>query len=303
MADYKRNHVIPEFQISYWMSDAGPAHWASRPAVPPYQGVWAYHLHKRRISYSAPDFNFAVRNDAYVPRIEDERATSVERWLGDLEGALASLCKQVHDRVEPLSIQSHADAVKALMAMSSLECRSPHNVAAVAAAIEADPSLAELVGGESGQSAKQMALQNLISLVTERATAYGRLRIRFWYAKDGGVLLCDRPTFSAPSLPTFIVLTNRVIASIEEGDQQETFGYLYQDLGQDFLDVLNHMCALQAREWIVADTEAGLMRYIEVVHSDEWARSAAADRVDVEPIRFLRTGFRISPHLPKKKPG
>jgi hypothetical protein len=237
----------------------------------------------------------------YVPRIEDERATSVEQWLSDLEGELASLCTQVHDRKDPLTIQTHSAAVRALMAMFSLECRSSHNVEAVAAAIEADPSMAEIVGGEPGQSTKQMALQNLITLVTERATAYGRLRLRFWYSPNGGVLLCDRPTFSADGLPTFVVLTNRVIASVEEGDPQETFGYQYHELGEDFLASLNTMSALQARAWIVADTEAGLQQYIKVVQSDDWARSVASDSVRFEPVRFLRTGFRISTDLPKKK--
>jgi len=301
MPDYKRNHVIPRFQISYWISDPGPEHWANRLGVPPYKGVWAYDLRKKRASYAAPDFNFAISSDVYVPRIDDERATSVEQWLSDLEGELASLCAQVHEQKDALAVQSHRAAVKALMAMFSLECRSSHNVAAIAAAIEGDPSLVEVVGGDPSQSAKQIALQNLINSVTERATAYGRLRLRFWYAADGGVLLCDRPTFSGPGLPTFIVLTSRVIASVEEGDPQEAFGYQYHELGRDFLTSLNKMCALQARAWIVADTEAGLKQYVEVVESDDWRRSVAADRVRVEPVRFLRTGFRISTELPKKK--
>ena len=251
MAEYKRNHTIPEFMIRFWASMPSADYWATRSGVPPYEGVWSYEIAKKTEAFVGGDFKFAVRNDVYVPKLDAERATGVERWLGDLENALASLVRKIHERNERLEIKSHGDAVRALMAMFSLECRSEYNVAAIVAALEANPSLVEVVGGEPGQSLKQVALQNLIHTVTERASSYGRLLLRFWFAKGGGVLLSDRPTFSSQELPTFIALTNRVIVSVEHGPADSAFKYEYRDLEADFLHTLNGQIALQARAWLV----------------------------------------------------
>ncbi len=138
MADYKRNHTIPEFMIRFWATMPDVEYWTTRPGVPPYEGVWVYDIAKKRSSFVGGDFKFAVRNDVYVPKIDDERAVSVEQWLGELENELAKLARQLHARTEPVTIKNHTDAVKALMALFSLECRSPHNIAGAAEALEQD---------------------------------------------------------------------------------------------------------------------------------------------------------------------
>jgi hypothetical protein len=286
--------------IEYWASMPDATYWATRPKVPPYRGVWTYDIAKKKTSFDGGDFNFAVEKDAYVPRIDDQRATAVEEWLSDLETSLAALARKVHDRVEALEIRSHSDAVNAVKAMFSLQCRSAYNLAACVAALQEDPSLVDVLGGEPGQSLKQVALQNLIHLITERAAAYGSLRLTFLHAPKGGVLLCDRPTFARPSLPTFIALTNRVVAAIDEGEPKLTFEYQYRDLSDDFLHTLNEEFAMEARAWIVAESPTTLSRYVAVVESDKWRKYAASEKPVIEPLRYLTTGFKITKERPSR---
>lgn len=284
--------------IKFWASMPDADYWATRPTVPPFQGVWTYNIATKRTSFDGGDFNFAVEKDAYVPRIDDKRATAVEEWLSDLETSLAALARKVHDRVEVLEIRSHSDAINAVKAMFSLQCRSAHNLAASVAALQKDASLVDVLGGEPGQSLKQVALQNLIHVVTERAAAYGSLRITFLHAPKGGVLLCDRPTFAQPGLPTFIALTNRVVAAVEEGEPRSMFEYQYRDLSDDFLHTLNGQFAMEARAWLVAESPTILSRYVAVAESDEWQKYAASEKPVVEPLRYLTAGFTTTKERP-----
>lgn len=62
----------------------------------------------------------------------------------------------------------------------------------------------------------------------------------------------------------------------------------------DFLDLVNHMQAVQARDWLVADSREQLDRYIPVIGSDEWHEAWANIRIEVIRPRTLSTGWTIN---------
>src|SRR5438128_1743548 len=100
MADHKRNHFIPRFMLDYW---------STKPVGRNYAGVWVYEFARKRKYFAngqGPSaYSFAVSEDLYVPRVTGERVTAQEHWHGSLEGRLAALARQVHQRVDPLQLQ------------------------------------------------------------------------------------------------------------------------------------------------------------------------------------------------------
>jgi hypothetical protein len=88
---------------------------------------------------------------------------------------------------------------------------------------------------------------------------------------------------------------------VEDGSINSTFNYEYQDIRPDFLHMLNEQIALQARAWIVADSQTTLRRYIPVVESEQWKEMAEKDKPAIEPVRHLMNGFIIPRDPPKRK--
>ncbi len=90
-----------------------------------------------------------------------------------------------------------------------------------------------------------------------------------------------------------------MIVSVEEGTPGVAFKYQYEVLDDGFLHLFNEQFALEARAWLVAESKAILDRYVPVIESETWTKYVATDRVHVEPVRYLTTGFRI-PKKPKR---
>jgi hypothetical protein len=106
-------------------------------------------------------------------------------------------------------------------------------------------------------------------------------------------LLCDRPYFNDPALEyRFVVLTSKILLGFKKSD--DVHKYKCVEANTDFFELLNHHIVLQARTWLVADSATNLAKFETVVKSEEWQKSVAADHITYEPIRNLRTGWRIS---------
>lgn len=284
----RRNHYIPKFMLRYW---------ASRPPGQSYTGVWTYEIATKKKSLANAQggtaFSFAIVDDLYVPRIDDERATAIERWLADLEAALAAMARQMHAKSDPLRFKSLDDLRKAISALFALECRSPHTLERVRAAVENEPALVDVVGGQAEASPHQTALQNLISYVTEKTLAYWPPQIEILYVTQGGLLISDRPYFNHDSLPQrFMVVTNKVFLAMEKSPRP-SMQYRYNEATPGLVEQLNRHTAMEARNWIAAETEELLDRYILFVESEEYRRYRASDRVVVEPVNRIATGWII----------
>jgi len=288
MAEHKRNHFVPRFMLHYW---------SSRPPGRNYTGVWVYELASKKKYFAngqgASAYSFAVSEDLYVPMVGGERVTAQERWHGSLEGRLAAVAKQVHERVDPLRVQPE-DLFKLPMALFALEARSPHNIRKLEEALKAKPELLSRLATRPGVALHHLVLENLVNYVDELARRHSPPAVEFVFSDSGSVLLSDRPYFNNRELPhRFFALTSRVCVALRVGGGPWPFTYRYLDAHPDFLRVMNHQFALAAREWIAAKDEALLDRHIEVVSSDEWQEAIRSEKVEAEALTHLTNGWVI----------
>lgn len=285
--DYKRNHFIPRFMLDYWVDPL-----ASQP------GVHVYDIQRKRTRFASgrggKAYSFAIANDLYVHSVGGSRAVGLERWFSGLEGALAALARQAHERRDSIAYGASEDCTKALMAIFGLECRSPYNVRIIEQKLASDESLRKLLDPDSVAPAEQQVLENIVHYVSDRVADYTPTEMIFMVAPESrSWLLCDRPYFHQPDLGyRFVVLTNKILLGFKRSSDVPKYNYV--DANAEIFALLNHHIALQARDWLVADSSATLGEFEAVVESTEWEKNVASDHISYEPIRNLNGGWRIS---------
>ena len=284
---YKHNHFIPRFMIKYW----------SDPQTP-HKGVHVYDIGKHRAYVSAGDgrrpYSFAIADDLYVHCADGPRAVGLERWFSGLESALAPLVRQIHDRKDPIVCPTSTAWTRVLMAILGLECRSPYNLQMIQKKLSSDDDLRRILDPDAVAPAEQQVLENIVHQVSDKVSEYTPTEMLFMVAPASrSWVLCDRPHFHAPaSRYRYVVLTSKIVLRFKKSEDVHNYEYVEVTPG-DF-DAFNHEIALQARAWLVADSPSNLAKFGAVVKSAEWEERVAADHITYEPIRNLRSGWRIS---------
>ncbi|MDQ2730309.1 MAG: DUF4238 domain-containing protein [Armatimonadota bacterium] len=287
MPSYKKNHTIPRFMLDYWI-DPQTAH----------KGVHVYEVEKSRTYVSTGEgktaYSFAIANDLYIHTGGISRAVGLEQWFSGLETVLARLVRQVHARVDPICYDKVEDPTLTVMALVGLECRSPYNLRTIQRALETDESLRAMVDPDSSVSPELQVKQNIIHSVTEYALDLVPTEMTFFVAPvSHSWLICDRPAFIDESDNThFVMLTNKILLAYRRS--ADIHKSMYLDVTLDFLESANHMIALQARDWLVADSADQLNQYVGVFQSQEWQDGVNNERVVFQPIRNITMGWRIS---------
>lgn len=288
MPEFKRNHHVPRFMLNAWSSQGAK-----------YRGTWVYDIREGKKHFSAADggsaFSFAIDNDLYVPRFEGERATAMERWFGKLEDSLSRLVRQAHDGSEEIKAKTQAEWIAATMGLFGLEHRSRYNVEKLKAAIEADAELRAFVAADAERSSHHLVLENIIHNVTEMAGLFNPIELIFEHTGKFRLICGDRPFFNNEGLDhRFVVLTNTCLAAYRRSPTARP-QYVHADATPDFVAQLNQQIALNARDWIVAETEKQLDEYIEIVRSDAWKKRTESDKIEKVPLKTLQSGWTIPP--------
>ncbi len=286
MAELRKNHFIPKSVLKYWIDPETP-----------HQGIHVYDIAKKRVYVStgagSTPFSFAIGRDLYVHTATGTRAVGLEKWFSGLESSLASLSRQAHDRVDEIKLGVLANWTKALMAVVSLECRSPYVIRKMEKALQDNPSLREIISPDATRPVQQQVLENIIHQVSERVAAVTPVALTFLHAPEGkSWVVSDRPYFNDGRLPQrFVVLTNKVLLVYERGSS--AFMYQHQTATVDFNATINHQLAVHAREWLAADSRSLLDEYVPVIGSEEWLESVASETIDVDPVRYLTSSWTI----------
>jgi len=256
-----------------------------------------YDLLKKRTYVSTGEgrtpFSFAIGRDLYVHTASGERAVGLEKWFSGLESTLASLARQAHEHVENINLGTPANWTKALMAVVGLECRSPYVIRMMERTLQDKPALREIISPDAARPIQQQVLENIIHQVSERVAAVTPTELTFLHAPDGcSWLVSDRPCFNDGRLShRFVVLTNKVMLVYVRSDS--VLRYQHQTATVEFNATLNHLLAVHAREWLVADSLSLLEQFVPVIGSEEWRESVASDTVDVDPVRYLTASWTI----------
>jgi len=264
----------------------------------PHKGVHVHKVKSRRSYVSTGQgkkaFSFAITNDLYIHTAYGNRAVGLERWFNRLEGTLAALVRQVHVKKVPIKPIPTITYTKTLMAIISLECRSPYNIQMIKKAIEEDNSLSEIISPAPRRPLEQQILENIVHSVSEQVESLTPTELIFFFApRSRSWVIGDRPYLKDDRLEyRFVVLTNKVLLMYRRSPDVDK--YRYQEVDENFIETMNKMITLQAREWLVADTSAILQKYVDLFDSDEWRASVAADHISLLPVRNLISGWTIN---------
>lgn len=283
---YRQNHFVPSFMIAYWADIA-----AQRSSVN------VFDIEKDRSFLSTGEgrspYSFASQNDLYVPRVDGKRATSLERWFSEIEGSLAHFARQAHSRISPIDLPRLGDVSKVIVALLSLQMRSPRNLDVIQSAIEGNPSLHSTLDPEGDDTAQRVALENIIHCSTDRHHDFLPVEFRLGICPcDANLILTESPTFVLDDDGWhFAVLTNRVLVGYRKNLDGNFSKYV--DLPPEFVAEVNDILAMRARRWIVAKTAQELEPFIDLVRSDRWKNQEDETSVTFYPTRWLRNGWRI----------
>lgn len=283
---HRHNHYVPRFMINYWETASGH-----------HRGVFVYSLPEGRTYFEKTTtrrpYPFAIVEDLYVPLIGGRRATSMEaRWLSAQETALSDLVRLAHQRTDRLA-RDIAEYTKISMALFTLEQRSRFNLERLRRAVEDRPELRKCISTSPEREPHRLVLENLIHLVTETHSRHWPLSLVFVYSGNGSFILTDRPGFTDPRMPERVMVLTNKVAVIYQRSEQPTFEHI--DATPDFVDMVNKMVAIRARDWLVADNTALLDRWSEATRSIEAENYRRSERIGpIEPVLLL-TGWSIPP--------
>jgi len=281
---YKLNHSVPQFMLEYWVDRSTP-----------HKGVHVYEVKSQRSYVSAGQgkkpFSFAITKDLYVHTSKGIRAVGLEKWFSDQESSLASLVRQVHNK-KPIKECASYDFNKIIMAIIGLECRSSYNIRKVQEAIEKDNFIRTIVTANPKRPAEQLVLENIVHQVSDQVASLVPTEMYFFFAPENrSWVICDRPYFKYSDIEyRFVVLTNKVLLGYRPWND---FEYIYRDVKNDFLEMMNKQITLNAREWLVATTSEELNKYVGLFQSEEWKQGVCSERVTWSPVHNLTSGWTI----------
>jgi hypothetical protein len=140
---------------------------------------------------------------------------------------------------------------------------------------------------------QQGAMENIVNYVTEHALSFTPTEMIFYVAPLGkSWMLSDRPYVDFKGLNArLVVLTNQILLTYRRSNFPV---YQYQEANVSFLREVNRQITLKARDWLAADSAATLQEYVSIIHSSEWHKSVAADKLDVQPVRNLGYGWTFN---------
>lgn len=256
--------------------------------------MWAYDLKRWRIyqasSQDKRPFNFAVWNNLYIVNLRDRRATDVETWFGDAEGALSKfvdgLDAEANRRMTP------EEAIPLLYGIVALNYRSGYLMSRMEQELRADPTIAERAGlsWSSDEEARRLIVQNCINVIRFHAESLMPPRFEIVRRFPVTLLLCDQPTRDGSEHPTqgevylplepntmLCVRRDRApnVAIVEATPDAEALGNSFNSYVVD-----------RARRWIVASSQEELVQIQRELTPERLAGNIAGDTVSVTPTRL-----------------
>jgi hypothetical protein len=290
--EYQFNHTLSRKQIDFW---------ADQSVSPPV--VYAYLIERDRklCARAVGDhrYSFAAGTELYTAAVEGVRSTAAEQWFAKLEGALVPLLRQAARREE---IGPTEDLYAAMMAIVGCELRSRYQLRMVREAIERDAALRAACSANPERPPELLAIENLAHAINEIASRNWPPCLEFIHV-DVDLVLSDRPFFNEEGLSKrFVVLTKRVVVAYSPSPSGAPM-YRHRDLPSDFARIVNQAVVNNAREWIVAGSQAQLEEFIPIFSSPEWQANREKDNAYGERVRALASGLSLRPKALKRGAG
>lgn len=258
--NYSQNHFIPRFILKKWASGSP-------------EGVFVYEILTESKSFSpiAEDFPFAKISELYIPIINRVRHTNFEVWLNRQETALANFIKTLSVAETKTVTRTTREYIMAVSAIVSMKQRSRHDLDKISDLLQETPEVRRLVSVDPTRGFKQIALENIVNATLELTQRITPADISVYRSTNSNFILCDRPVLRLDEFFMFAVDKSTLLVMSKAEAQDPVINYFTAE--NDFVNDINRQLVMNARDWIVADTEVLLEKHIQIACSPDWKES------------------------------
>ena len=285
--NYKRNHYIPISLINSWVIQNKKGN-----------GVFVYNIHKKKKFFcSAKDkrkFSFAIKNNLYVPEINQIRFTGVERWLSSQEVQLSRFLKKLN-KLKNKEVYEVYNAPKkfslSIQALIGLEYRSRIAINKIKEFLITNPIYQKKISANDCLNIDKTVLENLIHVITNQTHKIMPAQLLVFQLSKSELILCDQPVIDIDDLKCYVAGRRLLIYIKRSNEGVSNIVFRKKDI--NIINTVNHQLALQARDWIVASNELILEKYILVINSEEYKQNLKKDKIELLIPKHLNTGYSI----------
>lgn len=267
MPQKKNNHYIPRLILKHWVTKNSEDR----------KGVYVLDTAKNKSYFSSSEgkraFSFAIGNDLYVPKIEDERRVELEEWFGGLESTLAKTILKLNSTNQKPLFQSQDEMTKFVLALFSFKHRTKYVIEKHRKYLEENPDKLKLISGRTDDNKELILLENIVNATTHDTIKLSNFEMVVMKSKGKSLIMGDMP-FLENIVDGFNLLpiTNRIFIGFRS--IRESSFYNVQESSDKLVESLNYAIASNSKYWIVADNKIQIEKYGEELKTN----------MDKEPI-------------------
>jgi hypothetical protein len=256
MPEKKNNHYIPKLILKHWVTKNSENR----------NGVYVLDTVKNRSYFSSSEgkraFSFAIGNDLYVPKIEDERRVELEDWFGGLELTLDKTILKLNSANQEPLFQSQYEMTKFVLALFSFKHRTRYVIEKHRKYLEENPDKLKLISERTDYNKELILLENIVNATTHDAIKLSNFEMVVMKSKGKSLIMGDMPFLeNIVDGFNFLPLTNKVFIGFRS--IRESSFYDVQESGDKLVESLNYAIASNSKYWIVADNKTQIEKYEE----------------------------------------
>ncbi len=261
MPEKKNNHYIPKLILKHWITKNSENR----------KGVYVLDTTKDKSYFSSSAgkraFSFAIENDLYVPKIEDERRVELEDWFGGLESTLAKTILKLNSASQEPLFQSQDEMTKFVLALFSFKHRTKYVIEKHRKYLEENPEKLKLISGRSDDNKELILLENIVNATTHDTIKLSSFEMVVMKSKGKSLIMGDMPFLeNIVDGFNFLPLTNKVFIGFRSIG--ESSFYKVQEPSDELVGSLNSAIASNSRYWIVADNKSQIEKYEKELKSN-----------------------------------
>jgi len=260
MPEKKKNHYLPKMLLKHWVSHDGKR-----------KGIYTMDSERGKVYFSeikgTGGYNFASKDNLYIPNIDGSRRLELENWLTGLESTLDRIVIKLQSVKSDGLFSSFEEMNKFLLSIVSLQHRTRYVIEQNLNYLNENKNSRKLLHESKGKEDKQLILENIVNASTATAAKFRQFELLVCKSKDKSLIFGDMPYLSdIVDGFSFVPLTNKLFVSIRA--ITENSFYKFVDVENDVVESLNYAIASNSVNWIVADNLVQLEELEEVFNSN-----------------------------------
>lgn len=254
MAEKKLNHYIPRLILKNWVTTNDENR----------KGVYVFDTKKNKSYFSEAEgkraFSFAIGNDLYVPKINDERRLELEDWFGGLENTSANAIRKIASNENEPLFSNRDETVKFAMALMSFKYRTKFVIEKMSSYLEENPEYLKLIRSRLDNNKELIILEHIVNATTHATLELSHFEMIAWKSNNKSLIFGDVPFLdNVADGYSFMPITNKIFISLRSimGESR----YTILECEDEMIHSLNLAIASNSVNWIIADNISQIEEY------------------------------------------